>query len=263
MKNHLKELLEAGKPAMGTLLHLPSAPVVEVLSQAGFDWLCIDAEHGPIDVETVQAMIRATCGTSTVPTVRIASNLDWLAKRALDAGALGIMTPGVNSAREAETAVRAVRYPPEGNRGFGPTFAALRWGQTVAEYAASANREVMAIVQIEHIDAVDRIDEILAVPGIDLPLIGPYDLSGSMSLLGQVAHPKVQQAIDRVLDAGRKANLPVGIYGATADEINRYVERGFRAILVGLDVAFLMAGAKDVLSRIERGRRVGSTPAGA
>ena len=138
---------------------------MEILAQAGFDWLMIDAEHGPIDVETLHAMIRATSGTNTTPTVRVARNLDWLAKRVLDLGALGVMMPGVNSPEEALAAVRAVRYPPEGNRGFGPTFAAIRWGLTGADYAQQANREVMAIVQIEHIDAVERIEEILAVPG--------------------------------------------------------------------------------------------------
>src|SRR5215213_10178494 len=161
MKNRLKELLGSGKTAVGTILQLPSAPAAEIVARAGFDWLLIDTEHGPIDVETVHGMIRATSGTNTTPTVRVASNLDWLTKRVLDIGALGVMTPGVNSGAEALAAVRAVRYPPEGNRGVGPTFAALRWGLPGADYIANANREVMAIVQIEHMDAVDRIDEIL------------------------------------------------------------------------------------------------------
>jgi 4-hydroxy-2-oxoheptanedioate aldolase len=252
MKNRLKELLASGKPAIGTLVQVPSAPVVEILAQAGFDWLMLDTEHGPIDAETLHAMIRATSGTNATPTVRVAHNLNWLTKRVLDLGALGVMMPGVNSREEALEAVRAVRYPPEGNRGFGPTFAALRWGLTGGDYARTANREVMAIVQIEHIDAVERIDEILAVPGVELPLIGPYDLSGSMGLLGQVTHSKVQAAIERVLAAAKKAKLPVGIFGMAADEVNQYIERGFQAILVGVDVAFLAAGAQNVLSQIKR-----------
>ena len=250
MHNRLKELLGSGKPAIGTMVQIPSAPVVEVLAQAGFDWLVLDTEHGPIDVEALHGMIRATGGTNVTPAVRVARNLDWLAKRVLDVGALGVMMPGVNSAEEALAAVQAVRYPPEGNRGFGPTFAALRWGLTGAEYVRNANREVMAIVQIEHNEAVERIDEIVAVPGIGLPLIGPYDLSASMGLMGQVTHPKVQEAIDRVLMASRKAGLPAGIFGTSADEINGYIERGFQAILIGVDVAFLTAGAKGMLSQI-------------
>ncbi len=252
MKNRLKELLKAGKPAIGTLLQLPSPAVAEVLAHSGYDWILIDAEHGPIDIETLHAMIRATAGTDTTPTVRVARNLDWLAKRVLDIGALGVMMPVVNSREEAIAAVRAVRYPPEGNRGFGPTFAALRWSMAGADYAEAANSEVMAIVQIEHIDAVNRIEEILAVPGIDLPLIGPYDLSGSMGLLGQVAHPKVEEAIARVLTAGQRANVPVGIFATTAEDINRHLEQGFRAVLAGTDVGFLGAGAADMLKRIKR-----------
>jgi len=252
MKNRLKELLGAGQPAIGTILQIPSAPLAEIVAQAGFDWLLVDAEHGPIGLETIHAMVRATSGTQTTPAVRIASNLDWLAKRVLDVGALAVMMPSVNSGAEALAAVRAVRYPPEGTRGVGPTFAALRWGLAGEEYIRKANREVMAIVQIETIKAVERIDEILAVPGIDLPLIGPYDLSASMGLLGQVDHPEVQEAIGRVLAATRKVGMPAGIFGMSADEANRYLEQGFRAILVSVDAAFLTAGVKATLGRIRR-----------
>ena len=252
MKNHLKELLSANRPAIGAIIQIPSAPLANLLAQVGFDWLLIDTEHGPIDTETVHVMIRATSGVNVTPTVRITQNLDWLAKRVLDSGALGVMFPNVNSGQEALAAVRAVRYPPDGSRGVGPTFAALRWGLAGEDYLKDANREVMAIVQIEHIDAVERIDEILAVPGIDLPLVGPYDLSASMGLMGQVAHPKVQDAVGRVLAATQKAGVPAGIFCMTADEANRYIEQGFRAILVGVDTAFLMAGAKATLDQIRR-----------
>lgn len=252
MKNRLRDLLAAGKPAIGTILQIPSAPLAEVLAQAGFDWLLVDGEHGPIGLETVHAMVRATGGAQATPTVRIASNLDWLAKRVLDVGALAVMIPGVNSGADALAAVRAVRYPPEGTRGVGPTFAALRWGLAGADYIGQANREVMAIIQIETIEAVERIDEILAVPGIDCPLIGPYDLSASMGLIGQVDHPEVQAAIARVLAATRTAGVPAGIFGMTAAEVNRYIEQGFRAILVGVDAAFLAAGAKAVLDGVRR-----------
>ena len=252
MKNHLKELLRGNRPAIGAIIQIPSAPLANLLAQVGFDWLLIDTEHGPIDTETVHVMIRATSGVNVTPTVRITQNLDWLAKRVLDSGALGVMFPNVNSGQEALAAVRAVRYPPDGSRGVGPTFAALRWGLAGEDYLKDANREVMAIVQIEHIDAVERIDEILAVPGIDLPLVGPYDLSASMGLMGQVAHPKVQDAVGRVLAATQKAGVPAGIFCMTADEANRYIEQGFRAILVGVDTAFLMAGAKATLHQIRR-----------
>ncbi len=252
MQNSFKALLASGKTAIGTFVQMPSAPVVEVLAQAGFDWLVIDTEHGPVDIESVHAMVRATRGTRAVPLVRIASNLDWLSKRVLDLGALGVMVPGVNNADEARAAVSALRYPPQGRRGYGPTFAALRWDLSAGDYAKQANDAVMAILQIEHADAVARIDEILAVPGIDVALIGPNDLSGSMGLLGQVNHPDVQAAIARVLKAAQKANVAAGIFASTPEELNRYVAQGFRAVMLGVDVAFLAAGAAAGLAQIKR-----------
>lgn len=252
MQNPLKQLLASGKPAIGTFVQMPSAPVVEVLAQAGFDWLVIDGEHGPIDIESVHAMVRATRGTRAVPTVRIPSNRDWMTKRVLDLGALGVMVPGVNSADEARAAVSALRYPPVGHRGFGPTFAGLRWDMAGIDYAKLANDAVMAILQIEHADAVARIDEIVAVPGVDMVLIGPNDLSGSMGLLGQVTHPEVEAAMARVLKAAQKANVPAGIFSASPADLNKYIAQGFRAVLLGVDVAFLAAGAAAALAQIKR-----------
>jgi 4-hydroxy-2-oxoheptanedioate aldolase len=250
--NPVMELMRAGKPAIGALLALPSPPAVEILAQQGFDWLWIDMEHGPINLETAHRMIQATSGTNTVPLVRVPKNLDWLAKPALDIGAMGIIFPFVNSKEDAVAAVRAVRYPPEGVRGWGPTFAALRWGVSPPEYAKVANKEVMAILLIEHIDAVNRIDEILAVPGIDLAFVGPFDLSGSMGLLGQTTHPQVQESIDKVHAAAERAKVPIGIVATAPDAINKRLQQGYQFLMVGNDVAFLTAGAKNILDQIKR-----------
>ena len=250
--NRVKELLKAGKPAFGVLMQLPSPPAAEVLAQAGFDWLWIDMEHGPLNLETVHRMIQATKGTDTVPIVRVPWNLHWLAKPILDMGAMGVIMPSVMTPEEAMEAVRALRYPPEGLRGFGPGFAALRWGLSVPEYVKMANQEIMAILLIEQIGAVDRINEILSVPGIDVIMIGPYDLSGSMGLLGQVTHPKVEEAIDRVLAAAQKAKIPAGILALTPGEINRRLDQGFQFLIVGTDTGFLAGGAKNILGQIKR-----------
>jgi len=250
--NRVKELLKAGKPALGVFMQLPSPPAAEVLAQAGFDWLWIDMEHGPLNLETVHRMIQATKGTETVPIVRVPWNLHWLAKPILDMGAMGVIMPSVMTPEEAMEAVRALRYPPEGVRGFGPGFAALRWGLSVPEYVKMANQEIMAILLIEQIGAVDRINEILSVPGIDVIMIGPYDLSGSMGLLGQVTHPKVEEAIDRVLAAAQKAKIPAGILALTPGEINRRLDQGFQFLIVGTDTGFLAGGAKNILGQIKR-----------
>lgn len=250
--NRVKELLKAGKPAIGVIMQLPSAPAAEILARAGFDWLWIDMEHGPLNLETVHRMIQATSGTDTVPIVRVPWNLHWLAKPVLDMGAMGIVMPSVTSKGEAAEAVRALRYPPEGVRGFGPGFAALRWGLSVPEYVKVANNEIMAILLIEHIEAVDRIDEILSVPGIDLVMIGPFDLSGSMGMLGQVTHPDVEEAIDKVLTAAQKEKIPAGILALTPDDIKRRLRQGFQFLVVGTDAGFLAGGAKNILEQIKR-----------
>ena len=250
--NRVKELLQAGGTTIGPIIQIPSASVVALLSQAGFDWLWLDMEHGPIGIETVQQMIQATKGTSTVPLVRIPWNHHWLAKPVLDVGAMGVITPMVNSKEEATAAVAALRYPPEGVRGFGPVFAASQWGLSVPDYAKVANKEILAIVLIEDIKAVENIAEILAVPGVDLVFIGMFDLSGSMGLLGQTSHPKVEEAAQKVLAAAKRARVPAGIISLTPEDINRRIAQGFQFIAVGVDALFLTSAAKGLLGQIKR-----------
>ncbi len=250
--NRVKALLKAGKPAIGASMVLPSPPAAEILAQAGFDWLWIDMEHAALNLETAHRMIQATQGTETVPIVRVAWNLHWLAKPVLDMGAMGVIMPQVSSKQEAVDAVQAVRYPPEGVRGLFPGFAALRWGLSVPEYLKIANREIMAILLIEHIEAVNRIDEILAVPGIDLIFVGPGDLSASMGLLGQATHTRVEEAIQKVLAATKKAKIPVGIPAVTPDDANKRIQQGFQFILVATDMGLLTSGAKGKLGQIKR-----------
>jgi len=250
--NRVKALLKAGKPAIGVVMVLPSPPAAAILAQAGFDWLWIDMEHAALNLETADRMIQATQGTETVPIVRVPWNLHWLAKPVLDMGAMGVIMPQVNSKQEAVDAVQALRYPPEGVRGLYPGIAALRWGLSVPEYLKIANNEIMAILLIEHIEAVNRIDEILTVPGIDLILVGPGDLSASMGLLGQMTHTRVEEAIQKVLAATKKAKVPAGTMAVTPDDANRRIQQGFQFILVGFDTGFLTSGAKGILGQIKR-----------
>jgi len=250
--NRVKALLKAGKPAIGAATMLPSPPAAEILAQAGFDWLWIDMEHAPVNLETAHRMIQATQGTETAPIVRVPWNLHWLAKPVLDMGAMGVVMPQVSSKQEALDAVQAVRYPPEGVRGLSPGFAALRWGLSMPEYLKIANNEIMAILLIEHIEAVNHIDEILTVPGVDLIFVGPGDLSASMGLLGQTTHARVEDAIQKVLAATKKAKVPAGILAVTPDDANRRIQQGFQFILVGSDMGFLTSGAKGILGQIKR-----------
>lgn len=250
--NRVKTLLEAGKPTLGVVLTMPSPHAAETLARVGFDWIWIDMEHSPINLETLDRMIQAMQGTETVPIVRVAWNHHWLAKPVLDMGAKGIMIPWVNSKQEAVEAVQALRYPPEGVRGVGASVAARRWGLRTSEYLKVANKEIIAILQIENIEAVNHIDEILTVPGIDMIFVGPNDLASSMGLLGQRTHPRVEEVIQKVLTAAKKAKVPVGILGFSPEAANRRIEQGFQFIAVASDGSLLSSGAKDIIRQIKK-----------
>src|SRR3546814_67660 len=178
--NPLKERLRAGKPVVGCLITMPSVNMTQLLATSGLDFLFIDMEHAPIGIETVHAMVTATGGTGCTPLVRVPMDATWLAKPVMDAGAYGIILPMVCSKADAELSVKITRYPPEGKRGWGPFYAPYRWDMTVPSYLEAANREMLNVVLIEDIRAVDNIDEILSVPGIDVASIAPFDLSISV-----------------------------------------------------------------------------------
>src|SRR3712207_4043860 len=163
--NHVRQRLQAGEPSLGTWLALPSPEAAEYVATLGFDWLTVDSEHNPIDIRTQSLMFGAIAASGVAPLVRIPWNSGENIKRVLDAGAWGIVVPMVNSKEEAERAVEATRYPPLGARSVGGGMPALRFGTTGGEYLRRADEEILLVLQIEHIQAVERCDEILSVPG--------------------------------------------------------------------------------------------------
>jgi 2-keto-3-deoxy-L-rhamnonate aldolase RhmA len=230
------------------MLTLPSAAVAEILADAGFEWLFVDCEHGPMDVAAVQSVLQAV-GDRCACVVRVPECSEGEIKRILDAGAQGIIVPQVNSAEQAAAVVRACRYPPLGNRGVG-IGRAQGYGARFSEYVAEANNEVVVIVQAEHRDAVAVIDEIVAVPGVDCVLIGPYDLSASMNRMGQIHDAEVTSAIERVLSVCRESGLATGYFGVTSEAVEEYRRRGCRLLVSGVDVAFLSAGAQRMYRQL-------------
>src|ERR1700722_19025388 len=194
LKNPLKAKLKQGKPAYGIGLSIGHPDVAEIIGKLGYDWAFIDTEHSPMDVADVQVLLQAMSSSSTVPIVRVAWNDMVMIKKALDIGAYGIIVPWVNSGEEALRAVQAVKYPPQGLRGWGPRRAAM----DDPDYAKAANDEILVCVQIETQQAVDHIDEILSVPGIDAVMIGPNDLSLSLGVFTQWEDPKFKDAIARI-----------------------------------------------------------------
>jgi 2-dehydro-3-deoxyglucarate aldolase len=238
----IKAKLAAGIPTIGSWMSMAHPSIAEILATAGYDWVVIETEHTAIDVSEVLRLIIAIEGKDCVPLVRLAWNDPIQAKAVMDSGAAGVLVPMVNCRADAELAVKAVKYPPLGFRGVGLA-RAQGYGRKFAEYVAQANAESLLMVQIEHIDAVNAIDEIVCVDGIDGTFIGPYDLSMSMGLPGQLAHPAVTAARRRVLEATLRKGLAPGIHlvhpetaGAQAIEC---IQEGYRFIALGTDILFL------------------------
>jgi len=254
--NRLKGLLAAGGPSFGLIATIPSIQVVQTLASTGVDWLIIDMEHGPIDIASAHAMIVATAGTTTVPLVRLPWAHPWQAKPAMDLGALGIVFPMICTRAQAEAAVLSIRYPPAGERLWGPFYAPMRWGQTMPEYIEAANESLLAIVTIEHPDAVRNIDEVMSTPGVDLAFIGPGDLAMSLGIPGQFDHPKFKAAIAEAEAGILRSRVPLGGVARTAEQAKRMSERGYRAIVFGFDWMLLQQAVAGFLGEVrDAGRK--------
>ena len=194
-KNSVKRKARAGQKTVGGWLQIASPMAAEIMSRAGFDWLIIDMEHGPTDIPTLIAQLQAMNGSDVIPFVRAPWNDFVIIKRILDAGAYGVLIPYVNTKSEAEAAVAACKYPPQGIRGVAGSPRAVGFGQKPINYLTQANDEIMVLVAVETRAAVKNIDEILKVPGLDGIFIGPMDLAASMGHLGEPHQPEVQSAI--------------------------------------------------------------------
>ena len=241
------EAIKAEDASLGTLFTLPNMSCAEILALAGFDWLFLDMEHGPLSVAEVQQItqvVQAHCYTA----VRVPENSSVWIKRVLDVGCDGIIVPQVNSAEEARSAIHASKYPPLGYRSVGIS-RAHKYGSAFSDYVSSANSSTAVILQIEHIEAVKNIDEILEVEGIDGIFIGPYDLSGSMNMLGQVGHPDVQEAIDTVKKRCAEYKIPLGGFVMKPEGVSKEVNDGCSFVAVGIDTVLFANAAKDVINK--------------
>ncbi|KAA9015745.1 HpcH/HpaI aldolase family protein [Niallia endozanthoxylica] len=248
-KNALKKKIGQSKNVFGTWIMTNSLDNAEILGHTGVDFIMIDAEHGSMDIESAGRMVSVIRGTQATPLLRVAGNEKSLIKKGLDTGASGIMIPMVNTKAEAEEAVSNCKYPPVGVRGIGAGRAVL-FGAAAAEYEdyyAQANEEVLVILQIEHYTAVENIEEILSVPNIDIAFIGPYDLSTSMGLQGQLNHPDVLESCQKVIEACDKFNVTPGIMTWT-DGIEQHLNMGFQFLLGGIDGAILYNGVKQLVN---------------
>ena len=249
MHNALKTKLQSGAATIGTWHMIGHPAISEILAQAGFDWVAVDIEHGAFPWPQALGAIQAIQGRGCAALVRLPVSAPEHFKWALDTGAEGVIVPMIRSADDARQAVAYAKYPPVGERGIGIS-RAHGYGATFGEYVATANDETLVIIQIEHIDAVNDIEAICAVPGVDAVFIGPYDLSGTMGLMGQVRHPDVEAAVDRVLRAAQEANVVAGLLigDPQPGEVAQRVAEGFRLISVGVDSVMLVAAARTIIA---------------
>jgi 2-keto-3-deoxy-L-rhamnonate aldolase RhmA len=242
--NPVRRALLERRLSVGSWIQIGHPAVAEVLADSGFSWLAVDCEHTDIDLTATANLFRAMGGRPVVPMVRVRENSTLAIRQALDIGAMGVIVPLVDTADDAARAVAAARYPPDGVRGFA-YMRANRHGQAFAEYVGTANSEVAVVVMIESRVAVDSVDAILAVPGVDGVFIGPYDLSGSYGIPGQTDSAPVRSACQRVLAACGRAGKSAGLHVVrpTAAAVAQAIEQGFTFLAVGVDVVFLAESA--------------------
>lgn len=246
MTNSLKTKLKSKALTIGSWITLGHAGIAEIIAHAGYDWIVVDMEHSVIAIDTAGDLIRVIDLCGVAPLVRLTSNHPDQIKRLMDAGAHGIVVPMVNSADDAVRAVAAVRYAPEGSRGVGLA-RAQGYGVAFKDYFEWQKHNSVVIVQIEHRDALDQLDAILAVPGVDGFIIGPYDLSCSMGIPGQFAHPDFIAALDKILEAGHRLGVPAGLHIVEPDRerLAQSIQQGYRFIAYSVDIRLLDVGARQ------------------
>jgi len=247
----LKARLRAGTPTIGSWMTFAHPGIAEVMTAAGFEWLVIDLEHSVMELSDVAGLIRAIEPSGAAPLVRLTSNNPEQAKRVMDAGAHGVLVPMIASAADARAAVNAVHYPPLGTRGVGLS-RAQGYGEAFAEYVSTLPERAVVVAQIEHIDAVRALPQIIAVPGIDATIIGPYDLSASVGVPGDFDDPAVSSALSEYERASRAGGVPMGYHVVEPDPalVEARLARGYTFLAFGVDFLFLSRSSRGAMDRL-------------
>jgi len=249
MSAGFRERLLRGDRLIGTLLSLPSPELAEIASNAGFDWLFLDMEHGGLEAADVRHMVQAV-RDPCVGLVRIPENREMWIKKALDAGATGIIVPHVNDAQDAVRAVGWAKFPPAGGRSVGFS-RANRYGARFQEHVETANAETIVVAQVEHIDGVRAIRSILGVSGVDAVFIGPYDLSASLGKPGRIEDSDVREAIRAAASACAAKKVPVGIFALDLPASAKALEDGYTLVCSGIDIGLYSRSAADIVKELK------------
>jgi 4-hydroxy-2-oxoheptanedioate aldolase len=247
-RNTFKHALVEGAQTVGIWSNLASSVAAEICAGSGFDWMLLDAEHAPNDIQTVLAGLQAAAAYETSVIVRPVHGDAVCIKQLLDIGAQTILVPSVDTPEHAASMVAAVSYPPAGVRGVASQTRAGRWGR-IPNYLAMARDEICLIVQIESMEGLRNVDRILQVDGIDAVFVGPSDLAASMGHLGQPGHAEVQEAVAHVLERAKAAVTPVGILTLEEDLARRHLKQGFSFVGVGIDTMLLARSLTDLSRR--------------
>ena len=237
---NLKEKLSIGELTVGSWITLAHPAIAEIMAKAGFDWLTVDLEHSVITIREAEELIRVIDLCGVVPLVRLSANDPVQIKRVMDAGAHGVIVPMVNTAEDARKAVEAVRYPAEGKRGVGLA-RAQGYGSSFEKYKNWVNRESIVIVQVEHIKAVENLDAIMSVEGVDGFIVGPYDLSGSLGVPGHFQNRLMLDAMNRIKDFIKSSSKVAGIHVVEPDiiQLQERIKEGYKFLAYSLDIRML------------------------
>jgi len=250
-ENPVKAALRQGRPVIAATVTTNSLDAAAHLAATGFDFLWIEMEHSPITLETLRNMVLATRGLPALPFARVPVNEFWTAKRVLDAGVSGVIFPFTSTPELAAQAAAACKYPPHGRRGSGAGLAQFTWPR-VDDYYANADQNVMVIVLIEEARAVENIDAIAATPGVDVMFIGVSDLSFSLGLRGRQNEPALDEAIRKVVEAGRRHGKILGRPAGSPEQVKQFIDQGFLLFQAPTDLGFMTAGAKSYLDPLDK-----------
>lgn len=251
--NPVKNILRSGKPTFGTWLSLGDLYATRVLARSGFDWLTLDIEHSAIDWSQAAMIFACIADAGGVPLARVPKgNHDYI-KRVLDAGAWGIVVPMVDTVEQAQIAVRAAKYPPQGNRSLGGGMHAMNFAATSGEYFKQANDEILVVLQTESPTGVRNAKEIYAIPGVDAIFVGPVDLRANMrSADGKESSDQEFEALlQAVVDAGKATGTPTGMHVMDVENAFQRAKQGMQFIAIGSELRMMTAKAQEILSQLK------------
>lgn len=251
MQQNIRAALKLGQFVIGSFFRLPSPDLVEIFGEAGFDFIIIDQEHGAVSIETTSNLVRACDLVGMAAIVRIPDNQPWLIQHALDVGALGVQVPQIGTVSDADRVVRASKFAPMGSRGVCRNVRAARYSaRDRFDYMGESNRDTLVVVQIESKEGVENLGGILSVPGLDVVFLGPYDLSQSLGVPGQVDHPKVRGMMEQAVAACRLAGVAAGVYADSVEAVRHWVGMGVQYVAVGVDTALIYTLTHKMVSEL-------------